>query len=119
MQPSSVVLFFCFMGVWIALGGTAVFLFMFGSNAEFKRRWFPRFVIFTGVLFFGFLTLFTFVEPKGPPPIALLIALPAIVLISYLNIKFTRFCGNCGKTIVAGNMMFTELKYCPSCGKPI
>jgi biotin transporter BioY len=104
-----------FSALWIILGITGFLLFHIKRDAEFKRRWFPPFVISTGVLFLGFVWLITSLNPNKNDPIAeMLFGVPFVILIMFLNIRMTKFCSNCGKT--AYPRTFSAPKFCSDCG---
>src|SRR3954467_14512168 len=88
-----------FFGTWIALavGGLDASRRM---GAAEKRRWMPRGVIVVGALFVVFSTTLTVLESRSWSSLGILVAVvPAVVLISYLNIKSTKFCDKCGATL--------------------
>src|SRR5262245_57464634 len=94
VQPERV--FPIFFGVWVVLGLSSAAFFFLNKNAALKRKVHPPFVIAVGVLFLGFVML------MGTPHDAffLLIFVPAITLITFLNIRNTKFCSGCGKMLV-------------------
>ena len=98
-----------FFGTWIVLGILGLFLFGFKKDVRFKRKWFPRFIIFVGFVFIMFIKL------MGTPNEVFYLVIPAVILISFLNIHFTKFCTSCGKTLYHYNW-FTKMKFCSSCG---
>ena len=98
-----------FFVVWAALGVAGFFLFYRGKDAQFKRKYFPWYVILTGVLFISFGL------GMGLPPEMLYFMAPAVALITFLNIKSTKFCDRCGSTIV-NQMWFTKAEHCAKCG---
>ena len=98
-----------FFVVWIALGVAGFFLFYVSKNVQFKRRYFPWYVILGGVLFVAFGL------GMGLPPETLYFMVPAVALITFLNIWSTKFCDNCGRTII-NRMWFTRVEYCAKCG---
>jgi hypothetical protein len=101
-----------FFGTWIVLGILSFYLFFIRNDYEFKVKYFKFFVILVGILFLGFVTA------MGVPPQVFVIMVPAVALITFLNIKFTRFCKNCGKTII-NNVPFTKIEFCPKCGSKL
>lgn len=101
-----------FIGTWIALGILLFYLFFIKNDYDFKVKYFKYFVILTGLLFIGFNFLM-----KAPLQV-FIIMIPMIILISFLNIKYTRFCKNCGKTII-DILPFSKIKYCTKCGKEL
>ncbi|MFH1093362.1 MAG: hypothetical protein V1739_04300 [Candidatus Omnitrophota bacterium] len=101
-----------FIGTWIVLGILSFYLFIIKNNYNFKVKYFKYFIILTGCLFAGFISL------MGMPWQVHILVIPSLILISYLNIKFTKFCKNCGKTIII-NMLFGKIKFCPHCGNEL
>ncbi len=116
VDPASGVVFACFLVTWIVLGIGGFLLFYAGKDIPFKRKWFPRFVALTGFLFIAFATGFRL--PSSQSLETLIFIVPATCLISYLNIKLTKFCDACGATIAPGNArnLFAPAKFCPDCG---
>ena len=113
------VLVACFLGTWVVLGVGSFVVFVLGKDAAFKRRWFPRIVILVGVLFVLFSSAIMVSDGQiSQLPAMLILILPMICLISYLNMRFTKFCGNCGKTLYSQNW-FAPLIYCSACGAKI
>lgn len=95
-----------FFVCWLLLGiGSAIFLR--SATYEIKKRWYPRFTIAAGVVFLGFIAL------SGAGPF-LVIAVPAVTLITYLNIRSTRFCPKCGKTLYQQG--WSRPNFCSKCG---
>jgi len=107
-----------FTGIWVIIGIAGFLLFHRGNNVTFKRRWFPWYIVVIGMLFAGF-ALFTTVSvwKDGKAPSALVVS-SIIALIGYLNIRITKFCGNCGRTVAPFGGL-TPPKYCPKCGRPM
>ncbi len=110
------VIFACFIGTWIVLGIIAFSFFHLGKDAALKRKWFPRFVILVAVLFVLFSSALTALSSPSLGDMKLLVVvLPVISLITYLNIKLTKFCGKCGATLYPQSFL-TPSKFCPKCG---
>jgi len=101
-----------FIGVWIVLGIISFSIFVLGRDAKLKRKLWMPFVIGVGILFvsFGYLT--------GIGEQLFLVMVPAVILITYLNIKSTKFCDNCGKMIFNQNI-FQIHKFCSRCGEKL
>ena len=97
-----------FMGTWIVLAVLGALLYRKGDLAT-KRKWHPRMVIGTGVLFVAF------AYAMFPNALTLLIFVPLTTLIQYMNYRFTRFCPSCGKT-VRQNPPWGRMEFCPKCG---
>jgi hypothetical protein len=106
------VLFWAFMVVWVALGLWSSYFFWTCRNARVKRAIYPWFVVLVGVLFCLFTLLLI------PQAWVLLFAVPAMGLISFQLLWFTRFCDSCGRTIRRSSL-FMPLRFCPSCGAPL
>ena len=87
--------FLVFMAVWLALGLTSFLFFHFNRNAALNRRIWPAFIISIGLIFGGFVY---FIMGQQQPQV-LYLMVPAIILISLLNIRTTSFCDSCGKTL--------------------
>ena len=88
-----------FMGVWVVLGIVSTAFFFLNNNAALKRKVHPPFVIGVSILFLGFVVL------MGTPREAFFycIFVPAIALITLMNLRNTKFCDTCGKTLINQN----------------
>ena len=121
MNPETIavldrIVFACFIGTWIILGIVGVFLFYLSKNVAFKRKWFPRYVILVGILFVSFVTAITALSSSSHEVWRMLaFMLPVIMLITYMNVKLTKFCDKCGSTLFPQNW-FAPLRFCPKCG---
>ena len=110
------ILIACFVGTWIVLGIIAMFVFALGKNAPLKKKWFPRFIILVGILFVSFTGTMMVIQSRSfgsLPFVAVMI--PFVALISYLNLRCTKFCDNCGATIIDHNP-FSRMRFCLKCG---
>jgi hypothetical protein len=105
-----------FFGTWVVLGVAGFLFFYLGRDAALKRRWFPRFVVLGGVLFVFFATTLSVLSSRSPEGLGVLVlVVPAVLLISWLNIKHTKFCDECGAMTINQNW-FASMRYCPRCG---
>jgi hypothetical protein len=112
----SVIVTVCFVGTWIALGVCGFVAFYLPRDASFKRKWFPRFIILVGVLFVLFSTTLVVLESRSLSELGVLVILvPAVAVISFLNMRFTRFCSKCGATTYDVNW-FSPTRFCSKCG---
>ena len=102
-----------FMVVWVALGISSGLFFYFSRNTALKRRIFPPFVIFIGIIFGCFVAYMS----RGHWQV-LFVTVPIIALISFLNIRKTRFCDACGRTLYQ-QPICSPSQYCPRCGAPL
>jgi hypothetical protein len=108
--------FACFFATWVVLGLSGFYLFYVRSDVYFKRRWFPRYIVLVGVLFVLFSTALTALSAQSLGALGILVVLvPAAGLISWLNIKFTRFCDKCGATVYQQNWL-APMNFCSKCG---
>ena len=98
-----------FIGTWIVLGVISFYFFGVRKDAQLKRKIWPYHIIGVGLLF----ALFIFL--MGFPISVFAIMGPAIILITYLNLKAVRFCDACGKTIMNQNL-FSSPEFCTKCG---
>ena len=98
-----------FFGTWVVLGIISFLLFFVSKNATLKRKLWPPFVIGIGILFAVFVYL------MGFPIETFAIMGPAIILITFLNLRNMKFCDSCGKSIMSQNP-FSRMEYCPKCG---
>ena len=98
-----------FFGVWVVLGLFSAGFFFLNRNASLKRKlWLPL-IIATGVLFLGFMWA------MGFPQEAFFLAVPAVALITLLNLRTVRFCNSCGATLMSQNP-FAKPAFCSKCG---
>jgi hypothetical protein len=104
--------FWRFFAVWMTLGVVSFLFFQFNRNARLKRTLWPVFVITASALFIVFMSSMGF---RGP---AWYIFIPAIVLITILNLRNTRFCSTCGRTIHSQNIL-SPPRFCPKCGSEL
>ena len=102
--------FVVFMICWTILGIASFLFFQFNRNAALKRRIWPPFIIIIGFIF----GLFVWHMSGGRREV-LLFMVPAIVIISLLNIRLTRFCQSCGRTLQA-QPFSSAGSFCKYCG---
>jgi hypothetical protein len=103
---SAQVMFFI---VWVPLGIANACFFLGSKNAKLKRFVFPWVVIGAGLLFTGFIAVVAWRWE------VLALMVPAVLLISYLNIRNTKFCDSCGATLF-NHSWFRKMSYCSRCG---
>ena len=105
-----------FVGTWIVLAIVGFFLFYHNKNAAFKRKCFPRYIVLVGVLFVFFTATLSVVSSGSLWSLGILVVIvPAIYLVSYMNLRLTKFCDKCGTTLTNMNG-FTAMKFCSKCG---
>jgi hypothetical protein len=102
-------LFWIFMVIWVCLGGAAWWFFFRSSDVALKQRVMRWGAVGTSLLFIGFALAIT------REPWMLLFLVPAVALISFLNIKLSKFCASCGATLYNYNW-FVRMRYCSRCG---
>ena len=98
-----------FIGVWIALAVVGLWAIYLDRNIARKKRLVPVFIVGVGVIFAIFVLVMT-----GDLRIMVFV-IPAVALITFLNLRQIRVCPTCGRTIHSG-MWFTRADYCPKCG---
>ncbi len=103
--------FWVFFVFWIALGIGGALFFYTSKNAGLKRTVFPIYSIFGSIVFISFGWFI------GGSNDSLFFIVPFVSLITFLNIRNTKFCDNCGKTIY-NRAWFQSLKECPKCNYP-
>lgn len=97
-----------FVVVWAALAVGGFVFFARNKDAARKRRYFPRLAIGAGALF-------ALVIASMAPWPATLLFLPFIGVIAWLNIRMTRFCDGCGRTLI-NQAWWSKMNFCPYCG---
>ena len=112
-MPRGDLVFPYFMATWLVLGALGFYFFYLNKDAAFKRKYFPWFMVFIGVLFLVFMSL------MGLPLQAYFLMVPAVGLITFLNIRGTRFCSSCGRTIFPQGLPWSRPEFCSSCGAKI
>lgn len=106
----------CFIGTWFVLAVVSFLFLDVGRDAGFKRRWFSRFMILGSVLFVLFATTMMVLQSRSAAGLAILVpVVPMVILISWLNIRFTKFCDKCGATLHDYNW-FSPMTFCSKCG---
>jgi hypothetical protein len=101
-------IFVVFMATWLALG-IGVGVFYWKADWHRKRKWHPRINVITGVLFLAFVWAMSW------SPVVMLFMTPGVVLIQWLNWKYTRFCRACGATLFQ-NPPWARMNFCSKCG---
>jgi predicted RNA-binding Zn-ribbon protein involved in translation (DUF1610 family) len=97
-----------FFIVWTVLCVAGWSFFWKGSLAA-KRRWHGPIQVGAAVLFLAFVAAIA-------PPKVLAIFAPAVAAITFLNLKFTKFCPACGSMLMR-NPPWVPLRFCPKCGE--
>jgi hypothetical protein len=102
-------IFSIFFGIWVVLGIISIAIFFIGKNVQLKRKLFAPFVIGVGVLFIAFI----YATSSGGR--ILYIMVPAVALITFINLRSTNFCDSCGRTIISQDL-FSKPEFCSKCG---
>jgi len=100
-----------FIITWVLLGLGSFLFFHFNRNAALKRRVWKISVIAVGFIFTGFVYLIL----GHQEPQVMYILVPVVILISLLNIRMTRFCDSCGKTVYR-HPFLSRARFCSHCG---
>jgi hypothetical protein len=78
-------------------------------NAAAKLRAYRVGTIIAGVIFAGFAVWMV------PPAVVLMF--PAVAVITWINLRNTIFCNNCGGMVTG--QVFQRSAFCPRCGVPL
>ena len=103
--------FSVFFVVWLAAGAASA-IFLWRGSPEAKRTWFPRIQVAAGMAFVLFVYWVT------PGQAVLVILLPAVALITFLNVRFTKFCPNCGAYHQGFGALY-RVNFSRKCGSPL
>lgn len=97
-----------FFAVWVALGVVTA-LVMWRASPRTKKLWFDRLAILAGVLFVAFSYWLT--------PVAgiLYFLVPAVALVTFANLKISKFCPTCGAYYQNLGPLY-RTNYCRKCG---
>jgi hypothetical protein len=101
-----------FMVFWVALALGSWFLIGRLPTPQAKKLWSDRIAILAGILFFLFFTT-QFATSKNS--FSFFLFGPVIALITWLNVRNTYYCGQCGKRSLDRNW-FGGTYHCPYCG---
>jgi len=113
MKPGPMEPYFpVFMLSWIALGIGSWIWISTRPSADEKRLWHRRVAIGAAIVFGVFITLLLV---QWHQPSALLVFIPALVLIAWLNLRFTDFCDNCNRRVYK-QFWWGRIDFCPHCG---
>jgi len=102
--------FFIFFTVWVILGILDSMFFVLNKNSKLKKRLHPWIVLGTAVLFIAFVIWISGFEIH-----LFTLLIIATTVMMFLNIKLTRFCDSCGKTLFP-NLISWKIEFCPKCG---
>ena len=108
-------LFSCFFVTWIVLMLGGMVAVSLSKDATFKRWWFPRLMIFGGFFMVSLPTTIMVLQSDFKALAALVVFIPLISLVIYLNIKSTKFCDRCGATC-RELRQFSKARFCSRCG---
>jgi hypothetical protein len=98
-----------FVGVWGVLCLFSACFFFLSKNATLKRKVWPPFSVAAAILFVGF------AWAMDAPPQMFVIIIPAVALVTLLNLRAMKFCDACGKTTMSQNLM-SPPQFCSKCG---
>ena len=101
-----------FAGILIFLAIAYSAIYFLGTSAHLKRRLFIPVNVLMGI------TVVVFVWITDGTTQTMLIFVPFLLISCYLNIRATKFCDSCGKTIINPNFL-TPPKFCTNCGESL
>lgn len=99
---------FQYFAIWIGFALLNFLLFQVSTDAQFKRKYYPWATTFMGALYLGFIAL------HSSSSEALLVMVPFVGVSTYTNIRMTKFCDSCGRTVRRG--FYSTERNCPKCG---
>ena len=105
--------FFSFFVFWVVLGISAFLFFHLNRDARLKKKIYPWFVVGIGIIFASFSAWMSDWQP-----FVFLVMLPMVALITFLNIRMTKFCESCGRTVYRQPLLGPS-KFCPHCGSSL
>ncbi|MGF1748626.1 MULTISPECIES: hypothetical protein [Vibrio] len=99
--------------VWVAFVLVGYVLFYVNKNARFKRKYYPIFSVIASVLFlFGANMMGHFTLQF------LIVIVPIVSLITFMNIRGAKFCDFCGKSNFSQTLKDRKAE-CQKCGRII
>jgi len=98
-----------FIGAWTALPIVGLWVTYLDRKVARKKRLLPLFIVSAGIIFVLFSLALT--RDLG----IMLFIVPAVALITFLNLRQFKVCPVCGRTIHSG-MWFAKAEYCSKCG---
>lgn len=104
--------FFYFWFFWMILGVSSLIFFHFYKNAKVKRVIHLVLTIFASIAF----GMFFFYKMNFRLDWFIFLFFCGGAFITFLNIRNTKFCNNCGKTIYR-RALFSKIESCPKCGE--
>lgn len=104
--------FMLFFALWVVWGlGTYLALYR-RRPAAFRRAWHARVAVASSAMF---LTFLLYAASIGLPRENLFLFVPAVLALTFVNVRNTRFCDACGKQTFA----LKRPARCPRCGAPV
>jgi len=98
-----------FFGVWFVISFGSAAFFRLNKNASLKRKVWAPFLVVTSLVFIGVVwTITKRVE-------VLYFLVPAVCLLTLVNLRMVRFCDSCGDT-VRSQSPWRKPAFCPKCG---
>jgi len=95
------------------IGASTPLFFHLNRNAALKRKMWPVVVVLGGTLTIGFAYYLMGVQQQ-----VLYFTVPVVTLVCFLNIRGTRFCDSCGRTLYR-QPMAPQFRICPHCGAQV
>lgn len=107
--------FLMFFVAWVIWHVAAYMLVYRGRSAAFRRVWHPRSAVVSASAFLAFLF---YIGSIGFPKSVLGMFVPAVVIITFINIRNTVFCDICNKQNFDLNP-FNRPSTCKRCRRPL
>jgi hypothetical protein len=107
--------FLIFFVSWVIWHVAAYVLVYRGRSVPFRRVWHVRSALLSATAFLAFLF---YIVSMGFPKSVLGMFVPAVIIITFINIRNTRFCDMCGKQNFEMNP-FHPPTVCKHCRRPL
>jgi DNA-directed RNA polymerase subunit RPC12/RpoP len=107
------VAFVCYVVLWVALAIGSWWMIRRQPTPQDKKRWSDRVALTAGVFVTGFICFFIILWKQY---VVLPVFIAVGVLITFLNVRNTFYCDNCGKRSLSQKWFSSGPVHCPYCG---
>ena len=98
-----------FFGIWFVISFGSAAFFRLSKNADLKRRVWVPFLVVTSVVFIGF--VWSTIKQVQ----VLYWLVPAVCILTLINLRTVQFCNSCGVTVRTPSP-WRKAAFCPKCG---
>jgi hypothetical protein len=100
-----------FVIVWVILCVWGTLFFTLNTDAKLKRKLYPWVMVSMGILF-----ILSMYWINGKDITFLISGFPIVLVVSFISIKYTKFCNSCGRTMYSFPL---KSEYCSKCGNKL